>query len=213
MERLLDIAFLSLLAGLISLDITAFGHFMISRPIVCAPLFGYLLGDIKTGLWIGMIIELVWVGAIPMGAAIPNDSTAIAILSTIWGLKAFPNMKAGLILSIVVAIPTGFLSKKLDIAVRYFNVRLSHRVERGVKAFNERTIVEGISLGMFLFFLKAFVFYFILIYPGQILITKIYGLLGAGIIRSLTLSWKILPVLGFGIVLINFRQDKFPFKK
>jgi mannose PTS system EIIC component len=213
LEKIWEMLFLAFVAGVISLDITAFGHFMISRPIVCAPLFGYLLGDIKAGLWIGMIIELVWVNAIPMGAAIPNDVTAIAVLSSIWGLKVFPNFHSGIILAIALAIPMGFISKKMDIMIRYFNVRIVHWIDTGVKQLKEERVGQGIFLGLLLFFLKAFVFYIVLIYPGQLLLRKIFGMLDLSLVRGLDFAWNCLPVLGLGVVLINFRHNKFPFRK
>ena len=62
---------ISTVAAVLSLDITAFGQFMVSRPIVSATLVGYMLGDANTGFWMGMTVELIWISAIPMGAAIP----------------------------------------------------------------------------------------------------------------------------------------------
>jgi len=44
--------------GLLSLDVSAWGQIMVSRPIVCGPLIGLLLGDLKTGLIIGVLLEL-----------------------------------------------------------------------------------------------------------------------------------------------------------
>jgi len=79
---------------------------MISRPIVCGTVFGYLLGDIKSGLWIGMIAELIWGKRNSMGAAIPNDSTSITLLAIVWGIKAADNHSA-LILALAIAAPIG----------------------------------------------------------------------------------------------------------
>jgi len=39
-----EIILISFAAAVLSLDITAFGQFMVSRPIVSATLVGYLLG-------------------------------------------------------------------------------------------------------------------------------------------------------------------------
>ncbi|MDR0723797.1 MAG: PTS sugar transporter subunit IIC, partial [Endomicrobium sp.] len=53
-----SIFFYALIGTLCSMDITAFGQFMICRPIFCAPIVGCFMGDINVGLWIGMIVEL-----------------------------------------------------------------------------------------------------------------------------------------------------------
>ena len=51
---------------------------------------GFLMGDITTGLWIGMIVEMVWINAIPMGAAVPIDIASISINATFWACKYYP---------------------------------------------------------------------------------------------------------------------------
>jgi mannose/fructose/N-acetylgalactosamine-specific phosphotransferase system component IIC len=201
---------LAALAAFISLDITAFGQFMISRPIVVAPLFGYFAGDIKTGLWVGMLVELIWVNAIPMGAAIPQDIMSVAILSTLWGLKTFGGQRSAMVLALVLAVPVGILYKHVDILFRYYYVRVVHWVEEGVMAGNERRISHGVYIGLLLSLLKAFLFYVVFIYVGQWLMLKLFYQLSSRVIEGLEFAWRLLPFVGFGSLLITFRYNKFP---
>ncbi len=67
----------------LGLDRTAAFQFMVSRPIVAAPLTGWLIGDAMAGLQIGAMIELLWLGRLPVGAAVPPDDTQVAIGATI----------------------------------------------------------------------------------------------------------------------------------
>jgi mannose/fructose/N-acetylgalactosamine-specific phosphotransferase system component IIC len=205
-----ETVFLAALAAILSLDITTFGQFMVSRPIVVGPLFGYLVGDIKTGLWVGMMVELIWVNAIPMGAAIPQDIMSVAILSTLWGLNTFGGQRSAMILALVLAVPAGILYKNLDIIFRYYNVRIVHWVEEGVMSGNERRIINGICIGLLLSLLKAFLFYVIFIYLGQWLMLKIFYQLSPDIVGGLEFAWRLLPLVGFGSLLIMFRSSKFP---
>lgn len=201
----------SVLGACCSTDVTAFGQFMISRPIVCAPLIGAVLGDLQSGLWIGMIVELIWVSAIPMGAAVPTeDSTSIAVMAAIWALSAAAGTPAAMVLALALAVPAGALYKQLDMALRFFNVRIVHWVEAGIAAGNESRISIGIYSGLALFFLKAFVFYMVLIYPGLWLIDTASSLLPAKILSGLSLAWRVLPLIGFGLFIVNFKYDKFP---
>lgn len=202
--------FLAALAAVISLDITAFGQFMISRPIVVAPLFGYLAGDIKTGLWVGMLVELVWVNAIPMGAAIPQDIMSVAILSTLWGLKTFGGQRSAMVLALVLAVPAGILYKHIDILFRYYNVRVVHWVEEGVAAGKESRIRHGIYIGLLLSLLKAFMFYMVFIVVGQWLMLRLFYQLPPRVIEGLEFAWRLLPFVGFGSLIITFRYNKFP---
>lgn len=208
-----EILLLAFIGALFSLDVTAFGQFMISRPIVCGPVIGYLLGDIKTGLWVGMIVDLLWIGIIPMGAAIPQDATAVAILSLVWGLKAFPADHSTVVLAMMLAVPGGILFKILDVRMRYYNIKVVHWVEKGVEAGDESRLGKGILVGMFLFFIKAFVFFAVLFYPGALLVEHVYPLLPARLIRGLEFAWYVLPLAGFAMLLVNFRNGKFPCNK
>ncbi|OGS17932.1 MAG: hypothetical protein A2219_01965 [Elusimicrobia bacterium RIFOXYA2_FULL_50_26] len=205
-----EIILLSLLAAVISLDVTAFGQFMISRPIVCGPLFGYIMGDIKAGLWLGMIIELFWSGEIPMGAAIPADTTTVTILAIAWSLFSLPGQKSALVLSTALAIPAGILFRQGDILLRSYNVRLVHWVEKGVKEGNESRIAAGVYIGLALFFLKALVFFIFLIMAGQWALPQAHALLPASFISGLELCWKLLPIAGCGMIFLNLRKSKFP---
>ena len=58
-------------AGVISLDFTACGPFMVSQPLVCGPLFGWLMGQVIVGVIIGGIVQLLWMDLSPIGVGIP----------------------------------------------------------------------------------------------------------------------------------------------
>lgn len=207
---MMEILFLAFIAAIFCLDVTAFGQFMISRPIVCGPVIGYLLGDIKTGLWVGMIVDLIWIGVIPMGAAIPQDATAVVVLSLVWGLKAFPADHVTTVLALMLAVPGGILFKIFDVKMRYYNIKVARWVEQGVETGDESRLYKGISAGMGLFFIKAFIFFAILFYPGAMLVEQAYALIPARLIRGLDFAWYILPLAGFAVMLVNFRNGKFP---
>ena len=78
-----NVIFLAFIAALCTVDIIVFGQFMICRPIFCASLIGFFMDDIGTALWIGMIVEMIWINTIPMGVAVPIDISSISILSTL----------------------------------------------------------------------------------------------------------------------------------
>jgi len=202
----------TLVAALVSLDITVFGQFMVSRPLVCGPLFGYLAGDIKTGLWIGMIVELIWIGSIPMGAAIPIDVTTITILSTIWSIALPGDQRHGIaILALALALPAGALFRQLDIALRYFNIRIVHWIEDGLEQGKDGRINRAIHIGLLLVFIKSFIFYITLSYAGIWLLSHLLPHLSETLLSGFELAWILLPLVGFGMVVVNFRSDKFPY--
>lgn len=208
-----SIFILAFIATLCSMDMTVFGQFMICRPIFCAPLFGYLMGDISTGLWIGMIVEMVWINAIPMGVAVPVDVSSISILATYWACKFFPSMQGAAIWGMIIAVPFAYLYKEIDVFGRRFNTKIMHWVEKGVENNKDYRIDGGIFISLSLFILRTGLFYLFAMFIGGFIFKEIYINFPNPIIKGLEKSWFLLPMLGFGAVFYNFRAIKLPFVK
>ena len=60
---------LVLLGGLLAVDATSLGQFMISRPLVAGVLTGWMVGDPVLGLLIGGILEVYFISIFPVGGA------------------------------------------------------------------------------------------------------------------------------------------------
>lgn len=118
------------------LDRTAAFQFMVSRPIVAAPLAGWLLGEPLAGLQVGGMVELLWLGRLPIGAAIPPDDTQVAIGATALAVIMGEVMgEAGLpftILAVFVALPLGKIGQVFERLARTANGRLLLRAEAAV---------------------------------------------------------------------------------
>ena len=55
----MKILLVSLVGGILGMDRIVM-QAMLSRPIVSAPLVGWVLGDVYTGLIVGALFELFW---------------------------------------------------------------------------------------------------------------------------------------------------------
>lgn len=126
-------AAVSLLAGL---DRTAVLQLMISRPIVAAPLAGWLLGNAAIGLEIGAFLELLWLGRIPVGASIPPDDTQVAIGCTFLAITQYPGPPVAAtvfsILCLLAALPFGRIGGFFDRLARRRNECLWMRAQRAL---------------------------------------------------------------------------------
>jgi len=122
-----------LLAGLVAmltgLDRVALVQVMISRPLVAAPLTGLVLGNPLLGLEVGMLLELLWLGRLPVGAAIPPDDTQVAVGATVLAFSMGQMLNlVGMpmvILAVLVAIPLGKFGQIFDRLARNVNDRLA----------------------------------------------------------------------------------------
>ncbi|HSN13645.1 MAG TPA: PTS sugar transporter subunit IIC, partial [Anaeromyxobacteraceae bacterium] len=59
------------MAGLAAVERKGFLQAMLSRPIALAPLSAWALGDVQGGLLLAAPLELLWLGAVNLGAALP----------------------------------------------------------------------------------------------------------------------------------------------
>lgn len=126
----------AILLAFLSLDETAVGQFMVSRPIVAGPLVGWLIGRTDIGLEMGALIELIWIGDVPVGAHLPLDlamltGTSVALACE---LVSNSNPEAAMTYALGIAIPLAALSTEGEVALRKFHIRWLHFAQR--MAFN-----------------------------------------------------------------------------
>jgi len=202
----------SFIGGLLSLDVSAWGQIMVSRPIVSAPLIGFLLGDLKTGLIIGALLELIWINVISVGAAIPPDVTIVAvtcaalIMLTEKTLELDNNFQGSYrMVVLALTMPLGEIFRSIDIKQRKLNAHFVHYLDREIPKGNLGAIEKINYFSLFLFFLKGFLFSLIAIGAGTYFLPRLFSCLPYGILAGLDFAYRLLPALGLAIALNTFR--------
>ncbi|MBS4015043.1 MAG: PTS sugar transporter subunit IIC [Candidatus Latescibacteria bacterium] len=154
----------SVIGAFILLDKMAIGEFGLSQPIIACPLIGLIFGSFHTGLFLGAIIQLVWIGALPLGSKEPPDNQTagiVAITSFLLAQRHFSNslpaslysdekiLFASLIFAGVAAVIGQFTVKTL----KKFNRRL---FLSAVKDLSNKSIRRANFLGLITSFLRGF---------------------------------------------------------
>lgn len=67
----------ALASGLAAVERKGAVQLMLSRPLVLAPALGFLLGDLPTGLWLGVPLELLFLGGVNLGGSVPLNETLL----------------------------------------------------------------------------------------------------------------------------------------
>src|ERR1700742_1722164 len=105
-----------MIAYLLITGIIFFGHSedllgttLLSRPLVLAPLVGWALGDWQQGVVIGASLELIFMGNIKVGAAIPPDVVTGGVLGTAFAILS----GKGTGIALALAIPISILAEML----------------------------------------------------------------------------------------------------
>ncbi len=199
----LEVLQVALLAGLIGLDRLAFGQFMISQPIVAAPIVGLVMGDFHTGLLIGAVLELFWLRGLPVGGHVPKDATLAAILTAALALGASPGRGAPDVAWIAwVFLWVGLLMSPaavLDRWVRQQNAFLID-VARAEGSFG-RSVARAVWMGVGVFYLYYFCVTLAVLWLSAGALRSAYGLLSHGLLPGLRLFFFLIPAMGVASLL------------
>lgn len=210
---LIKILIISIITGIISIDVRTIGGTMISRPLVISPLVGLILGDLKVGFIVATFLELIWVGLPPIGAYLPVETLPIAVISTSLAIilrgKMEVKMLSIIVFCIIVAIPFGFIGKWLEYHIRTFNSYLSAKVSKEVDKGNIETISSLQYFNILISFLKGFVICFIPILLGENLLIRIFNSLPNQIKEGILFSSWFIFALGFAVVIEIFILNKY----
>lgn len=215
-EIILDTLVVSAAGGLISLDRTAAFQTMVSRPIVASPLIGFFLGDVATSLIVGVVLELLFIGELPLGGHVPLHETGLSAAATavaikaadVMGLKASTGAGGlaaggiegftgvlGLVPFVLAStVPISFLYRKADTAARRFNVRFFRSALGSLDRDGDGKVVGENLKGLGPFFLANFLALFATVLPLEFFAALVLPVLGL----SLT-ALSSAPFIALGI--------------
>ncbi len=172
----IELLVIALWGGIVSLDTTAALQGLISHPLVSCTITGLLLGNVFLGFFVGIVLELLWLGELPIGAAYFAESNlgataaaAIAVISAQQTGRPTVALPLALMLSVVISLIGG----KLVVLIR------NHSGRNYQKLVNNDTLtINSINKSHFQAIALSFL-------SGAVLIALCSGLFG----------WLILPTL------------------
>lgn len=151
---------LALVAGLAAIERKGFLQAMLSRPIALAPLAGWVLGDLEGGLLVAAPLELLWLGSVNLGAALPvHESLGTASIAggsvlagQALGAGASPEIA---VLAVLLCAPVALLGRRAERLVEIWNERLAARAEAGLAGHRPRAVARANLYGLVLPFAIA----------------------------------------------------------
>ncbi|CAM4060186.1 PTS mannose/fructose/sorbose/N-acetylgalactosamine transporter subunit IIC [Streptococcus penaeicida] len=169
-------------------------------PVFAGFMAGLIMGDLKTGLWIGGSLQLMVLGVGTFGGASRIDATSGAVIATAFSVSQ--GIKPEIAIS-TIAVPVAALMVYTDILGRFSTTYFAHRIDTHVENHNYKAIERNYLLGALPWALSRALPVFLAVTLGggfvQTLVEGIqhYQFLADG----LTLAGKMLPGLGFAILL------------
>lgn len=173
------------------------GTSMTMRPLVVAPLVGLVLGDVQAGLVVGAGLELVFMGAMQIGAAVPPDVIVGAGLGTAFAIMSGKGTETALAL----ALPISILAQSIKVALFIvrswfmdFAMKLAADANiRGLHALN----FGGLLLQSGMYFLVGFV----AVLVGSPAVSAFVDAIPPVVMNGLTLAGGMIPAVGFALLL------------
>lgn len=184
------------------------GTTLLSRPLVLGPLVGLVLGDLSQGIIIGAELELIFMGNMKVGAAIPPDVITGGVLSTAFAILSGKGSTVAMALAIPISILAEMVISGLFVFRAVFNKLFIQYAEEGSYQKVQRLHVLSGLLKPLLMGLISF----------------LALQLGAGVMKSflegipdwvnegLRVAGNLLPALGFALLLnLMFNKKVAPY--
>jgi len=201
----------SILLGLVA----AFGTFdyqmgttYIFRPITLGPLVGLVLGDFTTGITVGASLELIFMGAVSVGAYIPPDVIIGGVLGTAYAIT----LGGGVEVAVAVAMPIALLSQALGAFLDTLAVFSLRWADNGAKNKDLGKIKLTHRFIGFLTVIRRFALVSLAYYFSADVMESVLNAIPEFIISGLEAGAGLLPAIGFAMLMqMIMKKELIPF--
>ena len=192
----------SIVLGLIGvfciLDSRLLGRLNFERPLITCTLVGLALGDLKTGLAVGASMELISMGLVNIGGAVPPDMNMAAIICSAFAIMTSATIETAL----AIAMPIAVLGQFIGVIGRTVLGTLTHVADRAIEQGNfKKAYSMHIVWGTIIYALLYFVPIFLAIYIGRAAGGAMVNLTPAWLTAGLNLATKFLTAYGLALLL------------
>ena len=169
-------------------------------PVFAGFITGLVMGDLGTGLFIGASLQLTVLGVGTFGGASRIDATSGAVLATAFSVAQ--GIKPEIAIA-TIAVPVAGLLTYFDILGRMTTTYFAHRVDAAIERFDYKGIERNYLLGAVPWALSRALPVFLALTYGGAYVQSIVDFVEQykWIANGLTLAGRMLPGLGFAILL------------
>ena len=193
-----------MIAYLLITAIIFFGHSedllgttLLSRPLVLGPLVGWVLGDLYQGVVIGASLELIFMGNIKVGAAIPPDVVTGGVLGTAFAILS----GKGAAIALALAIPISILAEMLLSALFVFRSGFNKLFQRYASEGDYHKVSTLHIISGFLKPALMALVGFLSLQLGAGAMKTFLDLIPAWVNTGLQVAGNLLPALGFALLM------------
>ncbi len=178
------------------------------RPIVLAPLVGLVLGDLQQGLIIGASLEMIFLGAIAVGAYVPPDVITAGVLATAFAINSGKGVEA----AVSLAMPIALIVLSVKNFFRAINPVILKFADDGATEGNVRKIkIVHWVMGLFEV-IQYFLIIFFAYWLGNDAVINLLEKIPQVIVDGMGVAAGILPTMGFAMLMrMTVNKKNLPF--
>jgi fructoselysine and glucoselysine-specific PTS system IID component len=179
------------------------GTTLLSRPLVLGPLVGLVLGDLTQGVMIGATLELIFMGNIKVGAAIPPDVVTGGVLGTAFAIIS----GKGPAIALAIAVPVSILAEMVISGLFVLRAMLNKKFEKYAADGDYKSIQRLHILSGLLRPLLMGLVIFMTLQLGATAMKGFLDMIPKWVQSGLQIAGNMLPALGFAL-LMNLMFNK-----
>ena len=175
-----------------------FGTNLLDRPLIMCTLTGLVMGDLKSGIIIGAMMELAFIGAFSVGASLPPDMISGGVLGAALTLAAGNDPEVAL----TIGVPIASLALLMKNACKIFILPIFvHKADDYAVKGNSKGVARMHMLGGFLYLnLPYGIFVFLAFLLGNTVIQSVLDAIPQFVKSGLTIATGLMPALGFAVL-------------
>ena len=183
---------------------TTGGFYCVGRPLVAGLVVGIILGDVTTGVLCGVAVQAMYIGQIVPGGAMPSDVNYASYIGIPLAMAAGGGAEA----AIALAIPLGALGTAMHNFTMTLNSIWVHRGDKCAANGDVKGVMVSNLLGTLPHLIERVTIVTVACYFGAPAAVAILNALPEVVVRFLQVGGKMLPALGFALLLKQIVAEK-----
>ena len=171
---------------------------VIQVDVVVATVTGLLLGDPVQGVIMGSVLELMFIGSFPVGAAVSPDYTSAGAICTAFAILSGGGKAVATAMALPIALLGGFIFIGCKLINAVFGQVMMRYVEKDDTKGASRIYVAG---SVFTTFVIYFAYGFVCVFAGSSVVEAVVNAIPTVIIDGLAAAANLLPAVGFALLL------------
>ena len=183
---------------------TTGGWYGIGRPLVAGLICGLILGDVKAGVLCGVAVQAIFIGQITPGGAVPSDLNLAAYIGIPLAISAGGDAET----AVAFAVPLGALGVALHNFTMTVQSGFAHRADKCAENADAKGIRLANIMGTSVSLLERFIIVALTCYFGAPFAEHLLSSLPIVVLNFLSVGGRMLPALGFAILLKQIIDEK-----